>query len=324
MVPHALAVAGSLGLRGPFRWTDEDTMHRLITLAAIAATAALAGCSSNGDNIFRNDFFERQARGTTATYDGTARETTFDRSVGGELTVTTATPAAQPAEVDIRLDSLGNLAGVVVDGTTIFAAFDDTIGGTDVDVDGRYWTFDRQDLGAEQVVQVGNPAAQQLSYHTYGAWVELFDASEPEGTIGAAAFGDPVTASLDVPSSGSATYEGRTAGFYINEASDLVLATRSTMTANANFTFDTIGFRTEDTVVSDDVNGSFSTLRTSLNTEGTLLIAGNTFSGDVESAGGLTGDASGRFFGPEAEEMGGTLYVSDGDEAYMAGFGGRR
>lgn len=297
-------------------------MNRPITLAAIAATVALAGCSSN-DDVFFTDFFERQPLSSTESYAGSARETTFNQT-GADLTVTDAAVGSEPAVVDVRLDSLGNLAGIVVDGVTILATFDDNIGGTDVDVDQRFWTFDRADAGSEQVVQVGNPAAQRLTYHTYGAWVELFDAEEPEGTIGAAVFGDPVTAAANVPASGTATYEGRSAGFYINENTDQVLATRSTMTAEADFTFSTIDFRTRDTVVSDDVNGPFNTLRTALNTEGTLVIAGNGFSGNVETAGGLTGSASGLFFGPSAQEMGGTLYTSDADEAYMAGFGGRR
>lgn len=324
MVRHALAVAGFLVPRGPFRRTDGDTMHRPITLAVFAAAAALAGCSSDDDDIFFSDFFERQPAPSTATYDGTGRETTFDRSAGGELTVSGVNPASQPVEVDVRLDSLGNLAGITVDGTTIFTVFDETIGGTDVDLDGRFWTFDRADAGAEQVAQVANPAAQRLSYHSYGAWVELFDAASPEGTIGAAAFGAPITAAADVPTSGSATYEGRSAGFYISEATDTVLATRSTMTAEADFSTSSIDFRTRNTVVSSSIAGPFNTLDVSLDTDGTLAIAGNGFTGSIESEGGLTGGASGRFFGPEAQELGGTLSVADGDEAYVAGFGGRR
>ena len=48
----------------------------------------------------------------------------------------------------------------------------------------------------------------------------------------------------------------------------------------------------------------------------------NQFTGPVETTGGMTGMASGVFYGPAAEEIGGTFATQGtGVEAYIGGFG---
>jgi hypothetical protein len=65
----------------------------------------------------------------------------------------------------------------------------------------------------------------------------------------------------------------------------------------------------------------------SLNMTGTLNYSpgSNQFSGAVSTAGGMTGTAQGRFFGPAAEEIGGTFSVTGpGVQSYGGAFGGAR
>jgi hypothetical protein len=49
------------------------------------------------------------------------------------------------------------------------------------------------------------------------------------------------------------------------------------------------------------------------------------FSGGVNTVNGdLTGNASGRFFGPSAQEIGGVYGLSGGGASLLGGFGGKR
>jgi hypothetical protein len=61
----------------------------------------------------------------------------------------------------------------------------------------------------------------------------------------------------------------------------------------------------------------------------TYSAATNQFSGATTTAGGggvgvLTGTTTGKFYGPTATEIGGTLAVRNGLEALAGGFGGKR
>jgi hypothetical protein len=38
----------------------------------------------------------------------------------------------------------------------------------------------------------------------------------------------------------------------------------------------------------------------------------------------MTGSATGKFYGPTAQEIGGTFAVSDGSAGYLGAFGGKR
>jgi hypothetical protein len=67
-----------------------------------------------------------------------------------------------------------------------------------------------------------------------------------------------------------------------------------------------------------------------LNLSGTLsyLAGSNQFSGTVNTT-SMSGIATGKFYGPSAQEIGGTFSVSNGTvgsggSAYIGGFGGKR
>jgi hypothetical protein len=48
------------------------------------------------------------------------------------------------------------------------------------------------------------------------------------------------------------------------------------------------------------------------------------FSGDVASVNGMLGSASGRFYGPNAEEIGGIYSLTGSGATLFGGFGGKR
>jgi hypothetical protein len=65
----------------------------------------------------------------------------------------------------------------------------------------------------------------------------------------------------------------------------------------------------------------------SLRMTGTLNYASgsNQFSGAISTDGGMTGSATGRFYGPAAQEIGGTFSATGpGVQSYGGAFGGAR
>ncbi len=117
---------------------------------------------------------------------------------------------------------------------------------------------------------------------------------------------------------GTATYEGLSAGIYI-ESEDVVFVTASDVEAVADFAGLSIEFETTGTEVGDDL-GSVTEMP-GLDMTGTLTYeAGrNQFTGTVTTTGGMTGTANGLFYGPAAQEIGGT-FITQG-ASYIGAFG---
>ena len=106
------------------------------------------------------------------------------------------------------------------------------------------------------------------------------------------------------------------------------------MTAVASFANRSVNFSTTDTrVAPTDTIGniirntpySFAA-NNGLNLNGTMNYAAgsNNLQGEVTAENGMTGSVYGNFYGPSANEIGGTFAV-DGDQgSYIGGFGGKR
>lgn len=185
------------------------------------------------------------------------------------------------------------------------------------------------------IAGMSNPQALDHDYQTYGVWT-IFDTTN-SGQSGAFSAGS-VTAVEAIPSSGSATYNGTLIGDYIGNA-----ATASTinegghytvtadMSAAANFDNGNIDFSTSNTAISREYETVISTPELDLTGQLTLSPDTNQFTGMVDNSavgGDLTGEATGRFYGPTAEELGGTFSLTDGSgsvpETYTGAFGGKR
>lgn len=166
-----------------------------------------------------------------------------------------------------------------------------------------------------------NPYDYNWDYQTFGIWTT--GAGTGSGTFGAMSIGAQTPGS-GIPTSGTATYSGYTGGRYVNAAGEYWF-TSSAMTAAANFGTRSINFATTGTQVTADlVNVSNNT---NLNISGTLTYApgANQITGSVATTGGLTGSVNGRFYGPSAQEIGGTFSVTGaGLEGYAGAFGGKR
>jgi hypothetical protein len=164
------------------------------------------------------------------------------------------------------------------------------------------------------------------SYQSYGVWMSGYNSSA--GTVGAASVGTLTTGSA-IPTSGTGNFTGNFGGMYVTSAGTHYFAAAD-MTANVNFATRSIAFATTNSGIGQYVNSTF-TSKSGLNMTGTLTYsaATNQFSGATTTAGGggvgvLTGTTTGKFYGPTATEIGGTLAVRNGLEALAGGFGGKR
>jgi hypothetical protein len=98
------------------------------------------------------------------------------------------------------------------------------------------------------------------------------------------------------------------------------------MTATASFDARTLTFSTSGTYANGSPTGT-AVAAPDLNLAGTLtIVAGvNKVSGTVTTVGGMSGNANGKFYGPTANEVGGTYAVSGSNlGSFVGGFGGKR
>jgi hypothetical protein len=178
-----------------------------------------------------------------------------------------------------------------------------------------------------------NPTRFGFEYQTFGTWVT--GGGTGSGTYGFISVGNPSSGS-SVPTTGTATYTGVTGGRYIDSTGIDYFIT-SSLSVTADFTARNLLFSTNGTAITRDLITSSSA--TNLNLTGSLsYTAGSaTFSGSLSTTGlgtrgnPLQGQAYGRFYGPSAQEIGGTFAVSSGfsegavdKEIYGGAFGARR
>ncbi len=164
-----------------------------------------------------------------------------------------------------------------------------------------------------------NPVALSWDYQTFGTWQTGIMTGS--GQIGAVSLGAP-TAGSAIPTSGTASFTGAAMGIYVDVAGAQYLA-GGDLTVNADFVGRSLTFATTN---SEKLNllTSASSLAPNLDLSGTLNYAAgvNTFTGSLTAAGGMTGQTEGRFYGPNAEELGGVFSVSGaGTESYIGSYG---
>jgi len=169
------------------------------------------------------------------------------------------------------------------------------------------------------------PLVQGWNYQTFGVW-QRSPAETRVGRAGAISTGN-FTAANNVPSIGTATFTGAAAGIYQpadGSASGLVSAQ---MALAVDFSDRVAGFATAGSAISFDGGQTFSA-SPALDLTGSLQVANNqnAMAGTVRTQSPrMSGDINGKFYGPNAQEVGGTFGLKgSGVETYIGGFGGKR
>jgi hypothetical protein len=175
---------------------------------------------------------------------------------------------------------------------------------------------------------MSNPRSLAWDYQSFGVWETGLDAEN--GFYGAMSLGAP-TASTAIPGSGTANFSGKVVGSYVND-----VGKGHTVLANLNVGVDwgtqSLNLSTSGTRMSED--GVTFSANTSLDMSNqTLSYAAGTngFSGTLTtgatatSPAGLSGNSSGTFYGPNAQELGGVFFLrGSGLETYSGAYGAKQ
>ncbi len=177
--------------------------------------------------------------------------------------------------------------------------------------------------------QFTSGAASTLSYSTYGVWSE-----HPFvlGTVAVGAFatGLPST-STQVPTTGTATFNGGAAGFVMANSQD-AHRFKGNITLNADFTARTIGGSITG-ITTERLTGTAQT-----GTLGNISLNGGTMSGaaftgvangnalttGVADISTMTGRFGGQFYGPNAQEVAGSFALTGNGLGIIGSFGAKR
>lgn len=170
---------------------------------------------------------------------------------------------------------------------------------------------------------VSNPMSAAWDYQTFGVWESGLDASG--GYYGAMSVGDasPVSA---IASAYGATFTGKVIGSYVSEG--IGKATLADLTVLFDTGGQTLTFTATGTRYAE--NGDVIDLPKLDMRDQTLTYKPGTsgFSGDLNTTGGLSGNSTGQFYGPNATELGGVFFLRSASgppvETYSGAYGAKR
>ena len=169
------------------------------------------------------------------------------------------------------------------------------------------------------------------NYQTFGYWLVNLSTLP---VAGAMSFGSP-TPGERIPITSNATYAGRSGGVYVDPTGN-VFTYRGSMLSSVDFAARTIGFSVNPTQITPVSAAVLPPPVGALGVTGTLTYtsASSQFSGLVTAPGAtgttpvptLIGTATGQFYGPVAQEIGGvfSLKALGTQETMVGGFGGKK
>jgi hypothetical protein len=170
-------------------------------------------------------------------------------------------------------------------------------------------------------------AAGEFNYQSYGAWAR----TNIDDVLTRAMSTGPATPGNAIPTTGTATYTGIARGFYWVNGNAQRWPTTANMNAQVDFSQREVGFATSNTTIGASTSGMDPVgPAPNFDLSGTLRYgAGNNdIRGTVTTRdNGMSGNAMARFYGPQAQEIGGVYRVDraiPGGSGMTGGFGGKR
>jgi hypothetical protein len=263
--------------------------------------------------------------GSTVVVPGMSQEVTWAGvPVTGPVTSISTPTAVDTAASSFTetLNSSGAITKVVITSPTGSVTFDtaagDTIGSLAIDP-----TINAAvNSAGTSIALAADPIDQLWNYQSFGVWETGMGTGS--GSAGVMSVGAP-TAGAAIPTSGTAIFTGKLGGIYVDAAGNNFV-TASALSVNANFATRTLSLSSTGTIKSPDLVATSSA--SNLNLTGTLTYAAgtNSFYGPLTNGGTLSGNSTGRFYGPSAQELGGVfiLKAGSGIETYGGAYGAKR
>lgn len=173
------------------------------------------------------------------------------------------------------------------------------------------------------IAVVANPYQLGWNYQSFGIW----DSNMTDrGNLGLESFGKIYAPSTSFPTTGSATFTGELAGFYVSPTGHGSIAAAK-LSVTADFSARSLSFASTGTTLTTDLSNAVAAPE--LNLAGTLTYGSgsNAFTGTLSNAGGtMSGKSYGRFYGPASQELGGIFTVKSATtaETLAGAYGAKR
>lgn len=168
---------------------------------------------------------------------------------------------------------------------------------------------------------IANPFNFGWDYQTFGTWIT--GAGTGSGKVGNYSIGSPTTGA-SIPTTGTAAYTGATGGRY-SSAAGLDYFFSSDLSAVANYATRSVALTSTSSVVSRDLLSQSSMNALNFTGSMTYAAATNSLTGTINTTGGLSGTAKGQFYGPSANELGGSFTAAGGGlEMFSGAFGAKK
>ena len=283
---------------------------------ASASTATLPAGTPASFSDATTKWSDVSQANTTVTADGFSSEATLVYK-----TSTAPAPVIDTiAQVKIAYDSSGNISGLSVINDNVNLTWND--GFKENIRDSSLTVTD----GNEAQGMIYDPEnSSEWNYQTMATWL-LTDEAKGTGRIGAMSVGNQ-TAVASIPTTSTATFTGVAEGMYITDSLDFY-GVSSVVELEANFGDRSVEFTTTDSKI-HDIDTRTTSEKNDLNLTGTF-----TYSEDVNqltttslstTSGWTGGEATAKFYGPNAEEIGGVFSIrGPGKEAYEGAFGAKQ
>jgi hypothetical protein len=306
-------------------------MKKHVLLVAVALLGAChhgggGGSSTNpslGPTMGNFSSFSAVQPGQTATLPGTSTVLTGTVSAA---TVTPTTPGA--------FDAAGTRATMTYDSTRTLTAITATTPAGSITFNKAAGDTFNCNGGVCGLTNVAGTAAMIVidpislpagfNYQSFGVWDRVTAGTSFDA--GVFSVGAPTPGSA-VPTTGTANFVGLANGFFVDSATHNAFFTTANMNASANFAAQTIAFSTTNTLTVSTANpSSVGNANAGLNLTGNFSYPAGTnfFLGTVTSANGMSGSGAGRFYGPAAQEIGGTYNLSGTAGSMIGSFGGKQ
>ena len=246
---------------------------------------------------------------------------TYDTSTGAINSIGGASEATSPT-VALTYNSSGTLTKAVISTGSQTQTYDKF---TSANANGTLFFADKTNDTNDWALAT-EPLHQNVNwkYQSIAVWTEPDSGS---GKYGGMSVGS-TTSGSSIPS-GSATFTGFAGGFY-SDASNNVHVVQSNFSATANFGSRSIAVSTTDSrkQLFNGNDGSFASSQddATLNFTGTLSYSPNenSLSGTLTTNSGMSGPSSSKFYGPNAEEIGGAFNMTGGSQTFVGAFGAKQ
>ncbi len=290
---------------------------KIKSLLGLSVVLTLSGCGGGGgssaaltqttftdwSSISKPTQVNLEGISTDVSYTAASRITSLNNK-GTDLTAT--------ASIDYRTDNTISKVQFTTQNGTV--TFDEN--GTDTIGDTGNVIYGYNQAGSDFFL-AADPLSSGVNwnYQTFGMWET--GRGTGSGTAGGISVG-AATAGSSIPTSGIATYTG----FFGGARSDGIgndYLTQGTVSVGADFANRSLSYSTAASKYISPITSTPTWISgNSFDMSGTLTYSdgNNLFTGNVSDGNGATGTATGKFYGPNAEELGGVYYLT-GNSLYM-------